>query len=301
VIGRPKVNGLAGNLDLLHLLVPSVPVPTELPLVGTIHDLTPLLLPDCFDWRTRWLVGRALRQLARQAVRVIAVSERTRQDACGRLGLSPERVITIHQGLPTDARAQPEQSVREARQRYGLGDLPYILFVGEVTRRKNPLLLVEAFATVCRELPSCQLLLVGSLGLGADVVRRRIDALGLERRARLLGHLPRQDLLALLTGAAVFALPSQYEGFGLPDLEALACGTPVVVSDGGALPEIVGEAGFIVADPSPETLSAALLRVLRDELIARRLRQLGPCRARRFTWRRAAERTLAVYADALAA
>jgi glycosyltransferase involved in cell wall biosynthesis len=298
-LGRPRIVSLAGKLDLVHILVPSVPVPTRLPVVGTIHDLTPLTLPGCFDLRTRWLVGRSLRQLARQARRIITVSERTRRDACALLGLPPERVVAIQLGLPRDARRQGEPAIRRARERFGLGQDPYVLFVGEVTRRKNPLALVEAFARLAHELPTCQLVFAGSPGLGADAVRRRVTELRLQSRARLLGHVERETLLGLFSGAAVVALPSLYEGFGIPALEAMACGAPVVVSDGGALPEVVGEAGLVVPGAAVGDLASALLAVLRDETTAHRLRALGQRRAGDFTWKRAAERTLAVYAEAL--
>ena len=299
LLGRPRVNQLGGKLDLLHVLVPGVPVPTDLPLVATVHDLTPIKFPRFFDPPTRWLVGRALRQIGRQARRIIAASERTRRDVCEILNVPQERVAVVHQGVPADVIQPSGSELGQALQRYSLTDVPYVLFVGEITHRKNLLGLLDAFSLVAGQQPTVRLVLVGSPGLGAELVRRRIRTLGLERRAIMLGHVQRKDVSALMAGAAVFVLPSIYEGFGIPVLEAMTCGAPVVVSDGGSLPEVVGDAGLVVPGADPPALAAAIRRVIEDEALREHLRGLGLVRVRAFSWKRAAAQTLAVYEDAL--
>jgi glycosyltransferase involved in cell wall biosynthesis len=283
------------------VLVPGVPVPTDLPLVATVHDLTPIMFPRFFDRQTGWLYGRTVRQIARQARRIIAVSEQTRQDLCTLLEVPAERVAVVHLGVPQDIRRPTPSQLGATLERYGLAEVPYVLFVGVLTDRKNPLGLVEAFSLVAARWPDARLVLVGSEGLGGEAVGRRIQALGLDRQARVLGHVARCDLPALLTGAAVFVLPSVYEGFGIPVLEAMACGAPVIVSDGGSLPELVGDAGLVVPRAEPDGLADSILEVLGDPPTRERLSRLALSRARQFSWERAAEQTLAVYEDALRA
>jgi glycosyltransferase involved in cell wall biosynthesis len=279
--------------------VPGVPVPTDLPLVATLHDLTPIMFPRFYDRWTSWLYTRAVRRIGRQARRIIAVSERTRRDVCDLLQVPEARVAVVPEGVPPDISSPAPEQRRVTLQRYGLADSLYVLFVGTLTERKNPLGLVEAFSQVAARIPEARLVLAGSPGPASGAVRRRLGALRLEDRALTLGHVRRPDLPALLAGAAAFVLPSFYEGFGLPVLEAMTCGTPVVVSDGGSLPEVVGEAGLVVPRAEPTALAAAITRLIEDQAARERLSRLGLARAREFSWERAAALTMAVYNDVL--
>lgn len=299
--GVPRVNGLHGRFDLLHVLVPSVPVPTTVPLVITINDLTPLQFPSFYSLSSRLLFRLSVRRAARAAAQIIAISERTRRDVIELLGVIPERVRTIHCGVTPGFGPQPEEEVERVRRRYGLPNSPFALFLGTITHRKNLLPLVDAFALAAPTVPECQLVLAGGMSLGHEQVVQRIQERGLTSRVLLPGYVDGKDLPALMSAASLFILPSAYEGFGLPALEAMACGTPVVVSDGGALPEVVGKAGIVVPGGEPNGLAAAICLVLTDEAVAARLVRLGYERASFFSWERAARETVAVYDEVLQA
>lgn len=299
LVGQPRVNGLHGRFDLLHILVPSVPVPTDLPLVVTIHDLMPMKFPGFFSWKNRLLFRLTMRQVQRQADRVVAISECTRRDVVELLNVPKERVSIVHYGPPRSFRPQPPDRVADILRRRGLADSPFILFVGEITHRKNPIWLVEAFGKVAGRLPDHVLVIAGPPGLGYEKVTARIAELGLRNRVLLPGHVAHDELPALMAGARVFVLPSAYEGFGMPVLEAMMCGTPVVVSDAGSLPEVVGEAGFVVPQAEPSALASAILKIAQDPSTRDRLVRKGYERLGAFSWERAARQTVAVYEDAL--
>lgn len=299
--GRPRIAKVAGApVELLHVLVPSTPVPSRAPLVVTIHDLAPLVVPDCFTRLDRRLLTRAVRHAARHAAAIVTVSEYTRREVIELLGIAPGRVTAVHHGPPGDvapplagASALPPSPVADGR--------PYLLFVGELTPRKEPERLVAAFGAVAARHPDWRLVLTGSPGLASAAVARRIAALGLGDRVVVAGHLPRPAVLAALGGAGALVLPSRHEGFGLPTLEAMAAGTALVVSDAGALPEVVGDAAIVVPARDTDALAAALDRVMRDPSLRDELVDAGRQRLRFFSWERAAAETAAVHDRVLAA
>jgi alpha-1,3-rhamnosyl/mannosyltransferase len=177
----------------------------------------------------------------------------------------------------------------------------YVLFLGNLTSRKDPLSLVRAFRLIHDRFPDIELVFAGALGSGAVGILAEIDELRLGRRVRVIGHVSDDDATGLLLGAAVLSLPSLYEGFGLPVLEAMACGIPVVASNGGALPEVIGDAGIVVPAQRPDALSDALRAVLSDSGLRRELKSAGRARVREFSWVRCAEETSAVYRVATSA
>lgn len=298
--GRPRVRAVGQlQIDLLHVLVPSVPVPTDLPLVATVHDLMPLRFPHFFSRRNRVLFRLAIRQIRRHARRIIAISEATRRDVIELLDVPEERVAVVHYGAPAGFAPPAPAEAAPVLRRYGLDGTQYVLFVGELTHRKNPLRLVRAFAAVARESAEVQLVLAGPPGLGFDGVLDEIDRLRLRDRVVLPGRVPAAALPALMGSASAFVLPSAYEGFGIPALEAMASGTPVVVSDAGSLPEVVGDAGIVVPGDEPETLAAAMGELLEDEPLRRTLVERGRRRVADFSWERAAAQTIEVYEDVL--
>lgn len=295
ILGRPRINDLGGAFDLLHILVPSVPVPTDRPLVVTIHDLMPLKFPSFFTRKNRVLFGLAVEQARQQASRIITISEATRRDVVDLLEVPESTVDVVHYGPPATFRPLSSHAAKSVLERHGLMETTYILFVGEVTQRKNPLALVEAFGTVSRIFRQCRLVMVGPMGLGSERVLQRVSQLGLDERVTFRGHVAHDDLPALMAGASVFVLPSAYEGFGLPVLEAMMCGTAVVVSDAGSLPEVVGDAGYVVADAAPDRLAEAIVELLSDESLRADFVRRGHSRVQQFSWERAARETVAVY------
>lgn len=268
-------------------------------LVTTVHDLIPLRFPALAPWRHRWAVRCLLGSALRRADRVIAVSEATRTEVLARY---PDVAAKIHV-VPeaADPRfAPPAASERAAvRARYGLA-APYVLFVGLLEPKKNLPTLLRAVARLraAGAWGPAQLVLVGARGWGTDGLAPEVERLGLGDTVRRLGAVPDADLPALYAEARAFVFPSLWEGFGLPALEAMAAGAPVIAARRGALPEVTAGAALLV-EPEVAPLAEALGAVLADGGLRARLREAGLARAAAFSWRRTAVETLAVYRAAV--
>ncbi|MBI3912727.1 MAG: glycosyltransferase family 4 protein [Chloroflexi bacterium] len=269
--------------------------------VVTIHDLIPLILPD---YRGGPLV-RAYTQLvalaARRADAVIADSECSRRDIVDRLGIAPERVHVIY--LAAHARFQPQSDparLDAMRRKYALPE-KFLLYLGGFDSRKNIRVLLEAFSLLPEFYQAGYRLVFAGVNLGADSKffpdpERIAREIGLPDDAvRVIGWVREEDKPALYAAAEIFLFPSFYEGFGLPPLEAMACGTPVIASNTASLPEIVGDAA-LTADPhSPLAWAESIRVVVNDATRRAEMRARGIAQAKKFSWTRAAEETLAVY------
>ena len=285
---------------LLHSLDHVAPAWGAWRSVVTLHDLAFLLHPETHTPASRAYYA-ATGESARRAERVIAVSQRTASDAVRLLGLDPARVRVVHEAAaPVFGPRRPEE-LRPLAERFHLDlDRPYILFVGTLEPRKNVPLLLEAFALL-RKHVDAQLLLVGARGWLDEPIFQAHARSGVGDAARFLGTLGEADLAVLYSHAGVFVLPSVYEGFGLPVLEAMACGAPVVCSNAGPLPEVAGDAAVLLPPEDPALWATAIHEVLIDPARAANLRQRGFARAREFSWARAAHATREVYREALLA
>ena len=266
-------------------------------LVTTVHDLVPLRLPTLVPARHRWAVRTLLGAALRRAQRVIAVSETTRGEILGRYHLPPDRVVVVPEAAAPHFRPPSPSALAATRTRYGLSR-PYVLFVGFLEPKKNLGVLLEAVAALRRAgaWGDTELIVVGAPGWGPDPVTRA-HALGLGEVVRFVGAVADAELPALYGGALAFAFPSLWEGFGLPALEAMASGAPVVASNRGALPEVTAGAALLV-DPDPQPLAEALAQLLTDPPLRERLRLAGLARAAEFSWERTARETLRVYRSA---
>jgi glycosyltransferase involved in cell wall biosynthesis len=286
--------------SLLHSLDHVAPAWGPWRSVVTLHDLAFLLQPATHTPASRAYYAAA-GESARRAQRVIAVSQRTASDAVRLLGLDPARVRVVHEAAaPVFAPRRPEQ-LRRLAERFHLDlDRPYILFVGTLEPRKNVPLLLEAFGYL-RKHVDAHLLLVGARGWLDEPIFQAHARSGVGDAARFLGTLAEDDLAVLYSHAGVFVLPSVYEGFGLPVLEAMACGAPVVCSNAGPLPEVAGDAAVLLPPDDATLWASAMEEVLTDRFRAANLRQKGFARARRFSWARAAHATRDVYREALLA
>jgi glycosyltransferase involved in cell wall biosynthesis len=276
-----------------------VPPPTRSRrLVLTVHDLAFRLHPHTAPMATRRWLGRFDRAL-RQAAHVIVVSEATRQDLLRLYPVEPDRATVIHHGIDLERfRPAAEPDVERIRRRHGIEE-PYVLFLGGLEPRKNLPTLVRGWAAVPDEVRP------GLVVAGASVPWNPEGRLELERalsglsdRARsqvvLTGYVGHREKVALLAGATALALPSLYEGFGLPILEAMAMGTPVITSNVSSMPEVAGDAAVLVDPRSPSTIAGAIESLVRDEDLRRRLHVAGRDRVRAFSWEEAARRHVEV-------
>jgi glycosyltransferase involved in cell wall biosynthesis len=276
------------------LFIPAHVVPAIHPraTIVTIHDLGYLHFPDAHPALSRRYLDLSTRWSARAARRVIAVSAATRDDLVATLDVPAAKVSVVHHGVrPVACLADSER--RDRRERLGITQ-PYVLFVGTVQPRKNLQRLIQAFAHVVAAGLPHRLVIVGRMGWLTEPIRAEVVALDLTDRIHFAGYVPDDDLPALYCGADAFAFPSLYEGFGMPVLEALACGVPVVASDTTSLPEIVGDAGVLIDPLDEAAIGDALVRVLADASLRARLAVAGPERAAHFSWERCARETLAV-------
>jgi glycosyltransferase involved in cell wall biosynthesis len=282
--------------DVFHGTLNVVPLACPIPSVVTIHDLAFIRFPQTFRAYNRTYLDFATRLTARRAARILTVSEHTRREVIGLLGVPPERVVVTPNAARAHFRPPPIGAIDQLRARHGLPER-FLLYVGTLEPRKNLTTLLEAFAEVARR-TDATLLIGGGKGWLYTPIFERLAALGLRDRVRVVGYIDEEELPLWYAAATVFVFPSIYEGFGMPPLEAMACGTPVVTSNTSSLPEVVGDAGIMVDPHDAAALAAALAQLLNDADLRADLRTRGLQRAARFTWNTTAERTLRAYEDA---
>jgi glycosyltransferase involved in cell wall biosynthesis len=291
------------HLDLLFCPVNISPVFAPCPAVIAIHDLIFLRYPASYHPLKQRYLNIMTRRSARHAAHVITVSENTRQDVIRLLGISPSRVTAVPNGV-SEHFTPVASSEREAfRARQGV-DGRLILHVGTLEPRKNLVMLLQAFARVAKTpgFEDTTLAIGGSKGWYYDEIFATAERLGLTAsgRVRFLGRVPDDELPLWYNIAAVCVYPSLYEGFGLPPLEAMACGTPVVVSNTSSLPEVAGDAGLKIDPEDTSAWAGAIETVLSDSELAADMSRKGLKQAAMFSWERAARETAAVLERAAA-
>ncbi len=281
------------RLDVFHGPDARLPRCCRAATVVTVHDLS-VFVSDEFSPESFRLKKRArYAHLARTADHIIAVSESTKNDLVTHLAADPSRITVIHEGVTPDFRPRPADQQEAVRTKYRLRR-PFVLFVGAISRRKNVATLLRAFAAVAPR-TDLDLVLAGRPGYGHDREMAPLENLGIADRVHTIGFVPDGELPALYSAATLFAFPSFYEGFGIPLLEAMACGTPIVASNTSSIPEVVGEAAILVRPTDADQLAEAIVRAAQDQSVRERLRRLGLERVKQFTWERAARLTLEVY------
>lgn len=266
-------------------------------LVVTCPDIEPLVLPSLFSSMVVYYYKLLIRRM-RAASRIIVFSANTGDDLGNILGIEPERIEVIPLGVEPHFSPAEEERCSEVSSDYDLPD-KYILYVGNTMPHKNLPRLVKAFAVVRKKHPRVGLLLAGARDKYRPRVEAAISEAGIDDAVRFICKVPEADLPALYSGASLFAFPSLYEGFGLPVLEAMACGTPVVASDAASIPEVAGDAAILVDPLDVQALAGEMIGVLEDDDKATRLSEKGIQRASLFTWRDCAEKHLAVYRELL--
>ncbi|MDQ3167027.1 MAG: glycosyltransferase family 4 protein [Chloroflexota bacterium] len=286
-------------LSLLHAPVNVAPLAAPCPTVVTVHDLAFFRLPDVVPAGRRRYLAAMTRVSVSRAAGVLAVSEHTARDAVELLGVPPGRITVTPLGVDPWFRPTGADALAAFRAERGL-DRPFILAVGTLEPRKGMTTLLRAFGRVASSVPH-DLVLVGATGWMNESFDRTLAGLPgpVRERVRQVGFVPAADLPPWYGAASLFAYPSLYEGFGLPVLEAMACGTPVITSAVSALPETAGEAALLVPPGDAGALADALGRLLDDPVLAVDLSGRGLARAALFPWSRTAEATVAAYRAAL--
>ena len=283
---------------LLHCPVNVMPLLAPTPTVITIHDLGFMRFPDRYKKAKRFYLHALTALSAKRARHLITPSEAIRQEVIELLKIPARRVTAIAEGVSEDFKPVPAAEVEKFRREKGL-PAKFVLYVGTLEPRKNLPLLIRAFARWRTENPDdakgVRLILGGAKGWFYEEIFRLVEQFGLTELTDFPGYLREADLPLWYNSARCFVYPSVYEGFGLPPLEAMACGCPVITSDTSSLPEVVGEAGILVKPDDETGLTAALNRLLTDDAAWSAYREKGLVQAARFTWQEAARQTLGIY------
>jgi len=267
------------------------------PMVLTIHDLSVWLYPRTHSLRNVVWARTLVPISTRRSRRIIADSNNTKLDIVRLIKAPASKVSVIHLGATDECNPEPQPEDEEAIQHYGIIK-PYILFVGTLEPRKNLNTLIKSFDKVAKARPDVHLVLAGRRGWLAQAIFDELERRDLLGRVRITGYVREEYLPALYRQAAVFVYPSLYEGFGLPPLEAMASGTPVIVSRSSSLPEVVGDAGLYVNPLDTNELAEAMDSIFGDPQLAADLRRKGLERAAQFSWKKAAAETLEILRDA---
>jgi glycosyltransferase involved in cell wall biosynthesis len=295
-IHLPWTERWLGHPDLFLSTIYITPVLRRTPAVMIAYDLIPLRFPEFYGRDQELLLPRLQRGVDRAAA-IIAISDCTKRDFVEMLGADPTRIHVIYPSV--DARFGPEQDDAHGRRvlaAYGLRK-PYVLYVGSLGPHKNVARLVRAFRQLKhRHRIPHQLVLCGKAKWGPDVVREAGDLID-SKDCVVLDFIAAEDVAGLYHGAEAFAFLSLYEGFGLPPLEAMACGVPVLTSRAGSLPEVVGDAALQVSPTDDDAIEAALYRLVSEPELRKALRERGLRQAQRFSWSETARQTLKVFSS----
>lgn len=268
-----------------------VPLATHTPSVVCVHDLAFLRFPERFRASKRRYLSALVRVSVRRAVHVLTVSEFTRQEVIELLGVAPSKVTATPNGRDERIGPLPEAEIEAFRRRQQL-PAEFLLFLGTLEPRKNLITLLHAYAQRKDEL-GMPLIVAGGKGWLFESIFKTVEELGLRELVHFAGFVPGEDLGHWYNAATALVYPSLYEGFGLPPLEAMQCGTPVITSDAASLVEVVGDAGSIVAATDATALGDALVRITSDPALRAEMRERGLLRAQQFDWGRTATGTLA--------
>ena len=286
-------------VDVLHVQYtapPSVPCP----VIATIHDLAFEHLPETFNRRSWMQLRFTVRHTARRAARIITVSEYSRRDICKTYKIGPDHIVVTPEAAPAHfAPVTDETELRKIRQKYGI-DSDYILSLGSIQPRKNLGRLIDAYSSLRSlragsKLP--KLVIAGKRGWLEREIFRAAERSKFGKDILFVGYVPEPDLPALFSGAFTFVYPSYFEGFGLPVLEAMQCGAPVIAGNRTSIPEIAGDAALLFDPFDTEAVREALARVIDDARLRTSLCQRGLDRANEFNWTKTAQLTLQTYRE----
>jgi glycosyltransferase involved in cell wall biosynthesis len=284
---------LSGSVDVFHATSNLLPNLSQTGTVFTLHDLIFQLHPATHTRLNRWFLSLMMPIFLRKADHIIAVSNTTASDAVHLYNLNQDKMSVIYEGItPHFQPVTDDRQQQQIRIQYALPQR-FIFFVGTLEPRKNLPNLIRAFAAA--KLDEVKLVIAGKRGWMYQPIFDLVQELGLEQDVQFVGFIPDEDLPALYSLAEAFVFPSLYEGFGLPVLEAMACGTPVITSNISSLPEVTGDAALLIDPSNVQEMSLAIGRLVKDASLRQELGQRGLCQASQFSWRRAAEETLDVY------
>lgn len=282
--------------DLIHGAAFSLPVMSTLPSVVTIFDLSFIYFPELFPTFRRLYLQWATRVACKKATKIITISDASRQDIIRLFGISEEKIAVVYPGT-REMFIPPQKETVEAFRKEKKLPARFVLHVGTLQPRKNLKRLVEAYHQANPK--DVDLVFAGGKGWFYEEIFQTVQALGIEDRVHFPGYVPDSDLSSWYAAADLLVFPSVYEGFGMPIVEAMSCGTPVMASNASAMPEAVGDAGVLFDPTNTAELAGTLEALLDNPDKLLEMSQRGLLQAQKFSWQKAGEETLAVYLDAL--
>ncbi|MBM2821195.1 MAG: group 1 glycosyl transferase [Candidatus Berkelbacteria bacterium] len=294
----PRRAGKA-KVDLLHQPCFSAPLFYRGKIVVTCHDLISIFFPENLPLASRLFYSKWMPFSYRRADMIIAISEHTKRDIMALLKIPEDKITVIHSAASKDFRPiKSKKELARVKKKYGTGK-NYILDVGTLEPRKNLPFLVRAYALAVREGINEKLVITGKKGWYYEDLFKLVDKLSLQDKVIFTGYVEEKDLPALYSGARAFVFPSIYEGFGLPPLEAMACGVPVISSNTSSLSEVVDNAGILLQPKDERLWAAKIVKILRDPKLALTLSALALRQSKKFSWEESARKTINVYKEVL--
>lgn len=284
---------------LFHAAAFLSPLRPPCPMVLNLFDTTYVTYPRNLDWKFRFYANTFIPASIKRAAAILTLSEHARGEIVRIYNVSPERVYIVTPGVGAEFHLVADtQGIEAVRTKYGLGE-NYLIYVGGRNRRKNVPNLIRAFAKARGEFPALEFVMAGPKESNAPV-DAALAEVGLAHAIHQLDYVPEADLHMLYAGARADVFASRMEGFGMPPVEAMACGTPVVAAPNAPMPQVLGDAAWFTENDSPDALAAGILRVLNDDALAQTLRARGLERARLYTWEGSAQKTIGIYQEILA-
>ena len=293
---RKRINRMINECgcDIFHAPHPVSLTSPACPVIATIHDTIPLIYPRTVPLRLRRVCRSMLKHAVSGSDHIITAAEASRSSLNEHYSVDTGKITVILDGVSKSFSPRGDEEIKDTVSKYKLQQ-PFILWLGTFVPHKNVITLIEAFSGLAEPVTEgYTLVLAGNKTGDWEKTERAAAASGIGSRVHFPGFIDKEDLPALYSAAELFCFPSLYEGFGLPPLEAMACGTPVISSDSSSLPEVVGNSGLLV-EPAADAFREAIMKVLTDEPMQSRLSQEGVRRASSFSWRRTAMETQALY------
>jgi glycosyltransferase involved in cell wall biosynthesis len=294
-----SIKSIFSDADLVHLMTP-IPIQSDVPVVATVFDLTPILMPKVYSRLSRYFFSRTIKQLVRRGSNFIPISKCTGDDLHRLFNVPSERIHPVYLGVnDTFYEGHNPQRIADVRKKYSLPS-QYFLFTGAMNRRKNLDTLLHAFKLFLNEVRSdIKLVITGRMDWGGRELEKGILRENISESVVLPGYISESDLPIILGQAIALIYPSLYEGFGFPPLEAMACGTPVIASRAGAIPEITGGNALLIDPLDIAGFRDAMRRIIEDKKLSLNLSDQGRKWVSQFTWERTARETARIYENIL--
>ncbi len=255
--------------------------------LSIVYDMVAKAYPETMDFKTRLILGTTLRSSIKRADKILTISKAAKDEIIKYFKVAPSKIAVMPMGV-SDAFYPVTDGIEQIKEKYGVnGD--YFMYLGTLEPRKNIETLIKAYSILKREITAPKLVIAGRKGWGYDGIFALVNELELEKDVIFTGYLDKAEIPALLSSARAFIFPSVYEGFGMPPLEAMACGCPVITSNVSAMPEVAGDAAIMCDPEKPEEFALAMKRVATDGKLANDMREKGLVRAKEYTWDNAAE------------